>query len=427
MFPLFLERSTLLLNALVGGCYVVAGRSRSVGQGTNDMAKVTKRAVDELTANNGKPAFLWDDALPGFGVKALPTGTKRYVVKYRASGGGRAAAQRWLLLGTHGQLTPDQARGLAQQALAAVARGDDPQAEKFKLRNATTLADVWARFAEQHLPQRKPQTRYEYESQWKDVLSPNFGKLAIDKITRGEVDRLHKRMRETPYRANRVLALMSRLMTLAEVWELRPAGTNPCQHIERFKETPRNRYLGADELERLGEAMRVMVDDGRLAPSAANAVRLLLLTGARLNEILTAKWDWVDFSRRILALPDSKTGAKPVFLSDTALDVLEAQKQHSDEAEFIFPGRGAEGRMINLRKPWTKICEEAELPGVRLHDLRHTAASVAVAQGASLPIIGRLLGHSQAQTTQRYAHVDADPALEAANAVGRALAGKIRH
>ena len=223
------------------------------------------------------------------------------------------------------------------------------------------------------------------------------------------------------FRSNRVLALLSRLMTLCEVWELRPPGSNPCRHVEKFKETPRTRFLGPSELEKLGEALREMVASAEIQPSAANAIRLLLLTGARLNEVLTAKWEWVETERQLIALPDSKTGAKPIYLSDAALAVLDDQKSNTGSSSFLFPGTGVEGRMINLRKPWGRICLRAELQQVRLHDLRHTAASVAVAQGASLPVIGKLLGHSQAQTTQRYAHEDTDPALRAANAVGGAM------
>ncbi len=389
------------------------------------MAKITKRTVEALATEGTKPSFLWDDALSGFGVKALPTGTKRYVLKYRANGGGRAATQRWLSLGAHGAITPDQARSMAQQALAAIARGEDPQAEKVAKRTATNLSDVWLRFQNEHLPLRKQQTRYEYEGQWRSTLGPKLGRMAVAQISRSDIDRLHKSMKATPYRANRVLALLSRLLSLAEVWELRPTGSNPCRHVERFREEPRSRFLVEAELHSLGESMREMEITGELSSSAANAVRLLLLTGARLSEILTAKWAWVDRDRRVLSLPDSKTGAKPVYLSDTAIAVLDHQLGNSADDPFIFPGSGSEGRMINLRKPWTRICQRAKLEGVRLHDLRHTAASIAVGQGASLPIIGRLLGHSQAQTTQRYAHVDSNPALNAANAIGSILASKI--
>lgn len=386
------------------------------------MPKISKRSVDAFHSTAGSTSFMWDDALAGFGVKVLPTGAKRYIVKYRAGGGGRNAAQRWLTLGAHGQLTPDQARAMAQQVLAAVARGADPQAEKVERRTAPTLADVWERFHREHLPQRKAATRYEYEGQWRQAIAPKLGKVPVATLTRSQVDRLHKSMSQTPYRANRVIALLSRLLTLAEVWELRPAGTNPCKHIDRFREKSRERYLTADELQRLGATMRSMVTAGELSDQAAHAVQLLLLTGARLNEVLSAEWTWVDEKHRVIALPDSKTGKKPVFLSDAALLVLNQQRAIAGGGTYIFPARGGEGRMINLRKSWKRVCKKADLDGVRLHDLRHTAASIAVGQGASLPIIGRLLGHSQAQTTQRYAHVDTDPALVAANALGKVVA-----
>ncbi|WOK37305.1 site-specific integrase [Sphingomonas sp. C3-2] len=382
------------------------------------MAKITKRSVDTLECVGARPVFLWDDLIAGFGVKALPSGSKKYVVKYRANGGGRGAQQRWISLGGHGQVTCDQARGMAQQVLAAVARGEDPQGEKFKRRSAPTLNDVWIRFEGEYLQLRKPQTRQEYQSQWRDLIGPKFGRRTVDGISRGEIDQFHKSMKHAPYRANRVLALCSRLMTLAEVWEWREAGSNPCRYIQRYDEKPRTRYLAAEEIQRVGISIKKLVAQGKLLPSSANVMHLLLLTGARLNELLTAQWSWIDWERRILILPDSKTGEKAIYLSHAALALLQRQREIAAGSDFVFPGQVASKPMVNLRKPWMRVCEDAGVEGVRLHDLRHTAASIAVGQGASLPIIGRLLGHSQAQTTLRYAHVDADPALAAANQIG---------
>jgi integrase len=383
--------------------------------------KISKRTVDALHAVGGKPTFLWDEQLHGFGVKALPSGVKKYVVKYRTSGGGRAAPQRWLTLGTHGQITPDQARSLAQQALAGVARGEDPQASKFALRTAPTLQDVWDRFAEEHLPQKKPATRQEYASQWRHLLSPKFGKTKVETIGRGEIDKFHKAMRETPYRANRTLALLARLMSLAEAWDWRAPNTNPCKHVERFSEQPRTRFLTVPELERIGEAIKQLVNERAITETAANAIELLLLTGARLNEILKAEWSWVDMRRGLLSLPDSKTGAKPVYLGAAATTLLKQQKANAGGSAYIFPSPDGEKSFVNLRKSWLRICQRAKLDSVRLHDLRHTAATIAVGKGATLAVIGRLLGHSQAQTTLRYAHVDIDPALNAANDIGRVV------
>lgn len=385
------------------------------------MPKLTKRLVDSLECTSSAPAYLWDEGLAGFGVKALPGGGRRYVVKYRAGGGGRAAAQRWLTLGAHGPLTCEQARAMAQQVLAAVARGEDPQASRFEARSAPRLADVWTHFAAEQLPRKKPQTRREYDSQWRDLLAPALGRKLVRDLTRPEVDRLHKGLSNTPYRANRVLALLSRLMSLAEAWGWRDQGTNPCRYVERFPEQSRSRFLTFDEIRRVGQTLEQLVDEEVVRPCGASAIKLLLMSGARLNELLTAKVDWIDWRAQVIRLPDSKSGAKCIFLSDAAIEVLREQIARIDGArEFIFPGRSS-GHMINLRKSWVRVCERAGLQGIRLHDLRHTTASIAVGAGAGLPIVGRLLGHTQAQTTLRYAHVDTDPALHAANQVGEAV------
>ena len=385
------------------------------------MPKITKRAVDALTPSGSKPTFLWDDALAGFGVKVLPSGPKRYLVKYRTQGGGRMVPQRWLMLGTHGQITPDQARQMAQQALAAVARGEDPQAVKFKRRSAPTLKDLWDRFEQEHLPLRKPHTQYDYRRIWIGILEVRFGNERVEALSSSEVDRFHKSLSTRPYRANRALALLSRLMNLAEVWEMRQQHTNPCRAVDKFAEKPRQRFLSQSEIQAMNEAAEALVVEQRISPGAANSIKLLLLTGARVSEILGAKWVWVDRERKVIALPDSKTGKKLIYLSGAALEVLDQQCVLSTNSEFVFPSRDEGKHFVGLPKNWAKVCDRAGLEGVRLHDLRHTAASIAVGQGASLPLIGKLLGHTQAQTTLRYAHVDVDPALVAANEIGAAI------
>lgn len=390
------------------------------------MAKITKRELDALKSEGGRPAFLWDGSLAGFGAKALPSGKKVFLVKYRTNGGGRNAPQRWLTIGAYGALTLDEGRRLAQRALAAVAEGKDPQAAKLGEREAPVFADVWARFEADILPSRKPTTAKEYRSQWVNLIKPKFGKQRVEAITASEVDRFHKSLRASPYRANRVLALLRRLMSLAEAWGLRAVGTNPCSRVEQFKECSRERYLDTDELKAIGKAIDELVAEKAILPTAGNAIELLALSGARLNEILNAEWDWIDTERGTMLLPDSKTGAKPVYLSGAALEVLKRQKVISKGSDYVFPSPRGDKPYVNLRKSWVQICERAKLTGVRLHDLRHTVASVAVGQGASLPLIGKLLGHTQAQTTMRYAHIDIDPALKAANQVGAAIGEAMR-
>lgn len=386
------------------------------------MPRLTKTVVDQAFPRTAGAYYVWDDKIAGFGVRIFPSGAKRYVFKYRSHGGGRSAPQRWLAVGTHGAITAEQARTLAQQASYAVLNGEDPQAAKIAGRVAPTLIDVWSRFERDYLPLLKAQTARTYRSEWRDYIEPNLGSMKVAAISRSDVDRLHKQLRNTPYGANRVLALCSRLFSLAEAWEWRSQGSNPCRFVQRFPERARTRFLSADELIRVGTALNAQVAEGRILPAAARAIRLLLLTGARLNEILTAKWEWVIWEANVIALPDSKTGAKPIYIGDEAMIVLKEQQVASADrnSDYVFPGR-SHGHMINLGKSWKRVCAAANITGVRLHDLRHTAASIAVAQGATLPIIGRLLGHSQAQTTMRYAHVDTDPAIRAANLIGKVL------
>lgn len=198
-------------------------------------------------------------------------------------------------------------------------------------------------------------------------------------------------------------------------WGLRPDGSNPTAHVDKFAEEARERFLSPDELARLGKALSEAADAGE-SPYVVGALRLLILTGARLSEVLTLKWEHVDFDARLLRLPDSKTGKKTIALPAAALEVLTSLPRQEGN-HYVVCGAVVGAHLINLHKPWRRIRKSAGLDDVRIHDLRHSFASVAVAGGASLPLIGALLGHSQPQTTQRYAHVANDPRLAAADAV----------
>jgi integrase len=220
-------------------------------------------------------------------------------------------------------------------------------------------------------------------------------------------------MRGTPFQANRVVALLSKMLSLAERWGLRPDGSNPTRHVERFREKARQRYLSEAELARLGDALAESESMDLDSIEAVAAIRLLLFTGARMGEILTLRWDDVDLERRCLRLPDSKTGAKLIQLNAPALEVLASLKQRS---EWVLPGKDPKKRYVNLAKPWARISQRAELDDVRVHDLRHSFAAVGAGAGGSLLVIGGLLGHKSAATTARYAHLSVDP-LRAANEV----------
>jgi integrase len=206
------------------------------------------------------------------------------------------------------------------------------------------------------------------------------------------------------------------MFALAEKWGERPDGSNPCRHVEKYAEHKRERMLSAEEFSRLADALSASTR----SPYALAAIKLLVFTGGRLSEILGLKWEWIDLERGEVRLPDSKTGAKTLHLPPPALTVL-ADLPRVQGNPHVIVGHIRGARLVNLEKPWRSIRNAAQLPNVRLHDLRHSFASVAASSGMGLPIIGKMLGHTQAATTHRYAHLASDPVKAAAATV----AGKI--
>ena len=231
---------------------------------------------------------------------------------------------------------------------------------------------------------------------------------------------LHYEMRGIPISANKVLGVLSKLFNWAEKHGLRTPGENPCRHIDKYPERKGERFLAPSELSDLGNALTAT--DQNIYVVAA--IRLLLFTGARLNEILSAQWDWVDLDRGTIRLPDSKTGAKTLYLNAPSLAVLGALPRVADNP-FLIVGGKPSSHLVNLQKPWQAIRAAAGLEDVRLHDLRHTFASVGVGGGASLAMVGALLGHSQPQTTDRYAHLAADPMRAASDAIAKRIAASL--
>ena len=381
--------------------------------------KITKRAVDALRPKaNGSEAMIWDTEVKGFGVRAQRGGSKSYLVHYRA-GTGRGAPLRKVTIGKHGSpWTPEKARSEAKRLLGMVEGGADPAGDKLARKEAPTVADLAARFIAEHAEaKRKASTAAEYRRLLDRIILPAFGKRKVADVTRQDVAKLHHGLRETPYQANRLLAVLGKMFNLAERWGLRPDGSNPCRHVERFGERKRERMLSPAELARLGETLAG--SDG--SPYALAAVKLLVFTGARVGEVLGLRWDWIDFDRGEARLPDSKTGAKTLHLPPPALAVLSDLPRLDGNAHVIV-GHKTGAAMVNLEKPWRALRADAGLDDVRLHDLRHAFASVAASSGMGLPIIGKMLGHTQAATTHRYAHLASDPVKAAAAAVAEKIA-----
>jgi integrase len=408
------------------------------------MAKLAKRTVDALKPRE-KAYIAFDSELHGFGVRVMPSGHKSFVVEYRPHGGGRGVASRRFVLGALGALTPDQARRAAQETLARIRLGHDPQAEKGRERNSPTVGGLLDAFLEGHVDSKLKAKTAKHYSVALERLRAAHGSLKAQALSRSQVAALHTSQADTPFSANRFLAVVSKCFSWGALHGHLPEGSNnPAKGIGRYREQGRERFLTNEELVRLGDALRegetlglpYAVDESKpaakhapkpdkrrtvLDPFAAAAIRLLILTGARLREILDAQWQHVDFERGILFLPDSKTGRKPVYLSAAPLAIL-AGLPRIEGNPFVIAGAKDGAPRADLKKPWAAVRKAAGLEGVRIHDLRHSFASIGAGASLGLPIVGKLLGHTQAATTHRYAHLDGDPMRRAAETIGASIA-----
>jgi len=383
--------------------------------------KITKRTVDSLSGDSSD-TLLWDAEVKGFGIRCRPSGAKYYLLKMRV--GGR---QRWITIGRHGSpWTPDSARREALRLLGLRAAGRDPATERDRQRVAVTIEELADRFLQEHVAQHcKPRTQEEYQRAVERYIKPALGRHRISDVTRADVAQFHHRHRDHSHQANRSLAVLSKMMNLAEAWGLRTEGTNPCRHVKKYPENKRERYLSREELQRLGSALDDAKRGGTESLYVTAAIGLLALTGARLSEILTLRWAYIDLAGGVIQLPDSKTGAKPIYLNNAAIRLLRSVPVMSGNP-FVIAGKKRGARLVNLQKPWRRIRAAAGLHDVRIHDLRHSFASIGASAGMSLPVIGKLLGHTQPATTARYAHLAADPVRAAANQIGNAISSMMK-
>ena len=378
--------------------------------------KLTKRIVDAIKPD-GTDRKVFDGQIPGFHLRVKPSGAKSYALKYRI--GHR---QRTITIGRHGILTPEQARNEAYKLLADVAVGGDPSGTRQAVFEQPKVKDLWDQYLVRHaLPRKAPRSIEEDKCLWRKYLEPAFGHMSVDAITQSDVIRLHNSMQTMPWRANHARCLISKMMNLAIDWGYR--SDNPCRGVEKFPETPRNRFLSTDERHRLTQALSEEADH-----TAAIAIWMLRLTGARKGEVLQARWEQFDLEAKIpfWQIPAGSTKQKRVNrkpLSRTAFELLMNWEPRCprSSAGWVIPGRDPENCRYDLKRPWDRIRKRADLMDVRLHDLRHDFASIAVANGTSLEIIGRYLGHSSIQTTQRYAHLQDDPLHAMAEQIGQTI------
>jgi integrase len=346
----------------------------------------------------------YDTKVRGFGLRVTKAGAKSWVLNYRAHNG----TERRLTIGTHRD--PWRAVDARKEALrlkTLIDQGKDPLGERHERRDAPAVNDMIERWRFEHAPKLRPRNRQQNElltSQW---IKPELGTRKIVDLRFRDVETFHRKITEkgTPYRANRALALLSKMLSLAIRWEWRT--DNPCRGVERNYEAKRKRYLKPSELERLVSALAEYPDK-----AAANAIRLLLLTGARSGEVLGATWDQFNFETGTWTKPATSTKQKSehVIPLSAPAQLLLSEMPRTDNR--LFPG------LDQVRNHWAKICRKAQIEGVRVHDLRHSYASMLASAGLSLPVIGALLGHSTPTTTARYAHLFDDPLRAATERVG---------
>jgi integrase len=371
--------------------------------------KLTDKEVRTLAAPASGNRIIYDTEVKGFGARITSAGARSFVLNYRIEG-----RERRFTIGSFPDWTVSAARDQAKQLKRRVDLGEDPMAERASARTAPTVQDLADRYSGEHAPRKRPRSAEEDAALLRQHILPRLGRLRVEAVRRADIETLHRDIsRATPIRANRALALLSKMFSLAIGWEMRP--DNPCRGIEKNAENKRERYLTPAELERLMSTLA-----GHTCESSANAIRILLLTGARRGEVLGAKWDQFDLTAGVWTKPASATKqgkAHRVPLSAPARDLLAEMHARAD-GPALFPGRRGAEQQYSLKTFWAAVCKAAQISGVRVHDLRHSYASYLASAGLSLPVIGALLGHASPNTTHRYAHLLDDPLRAATDRVG---------
>ena len=375
---------------------------------------LSNRFVDGLSAE-GRDIIYWDRDLRGFGLRVYRSGAKVYLVQGRGPDGSKRAT-----VGRHGVIPADEARRRAEKLLDAIKAGEEPNKGA-----GPTVAELAERYLHEHVAVRcKPRTLEGYGQVIRRNVLPALGRLPIAAIGREHVANLHHSLRKTPVAANEAVGALSRIFNQAEAWGLVPAGSNPCRFVPKYRTRRLERFLTEEEFRRIGEALDALQSEDRLPVHGAAAFRLLMLTGCRCSEILDLRWEDVFPERNEIRLADSKTGPRTVPLSPAAARVL-AELPRSDGNPWVIAGRKPGARLAHISYYWYRVRARAGLEDVRIHDLRHSFASRALALGEPLPMIGKLLGHTKIQTTARYAHLARDSIRQSAAKVAASIGADI--
>jgi len=379
--------------------------------------KLTRRLVEAMAPGT----IIWDSEAPGLCARRQRRDVV-YSIKIRIEG-----RQRWIRIGKHGApLTVDGARKKALQLLGSVNAGLDPASDRDAAKDQITVNALCDRYLLEYAMQHKrPRTATDNKRDMANHIRPLLGQRFVADVNHDDIAAMARAVRAGKTRtaggesiANRMVSLLRHVFTMAETWGLRAPGSNPAKGVKAYRETPRERYLSMSEIQRLADALEHSTDE---SPYVVAAIKLLLLSGARRGEILNLTWKEVDFETRLLRLRDSKVGPRTIPLSSAAIEVLEAIPRMKGNPHVI-PGIKTGQPWRGIQKPWSRIRARAELYDVHIHDLRHTFASMAVTDGASLVIVGKLLGHKKPSTTNRYSHIGDDPVRQVTEAIGDRLA-----
>ncbi len=370
--------------------------------------KLTKRVVESASADPSKRKLIWDDEITGFCVRVYPSGRKSYFFQYR----NLSKETKFIKIGVHGNTTAEQAREKAKELALKVCIGEDPSEQKKIINRLETVYQLAQDYLERHGTKKRRKSLLEDKRILEKYIFPFLGDKKIQYVNRRDVESLHNKYQNRPYQANRIISLLSKMFSLAVSWGW--CSENPVQGIERFQEQKRDRWLNKEEMARFWD----ILCSYSYHPTSF-AFKLLLLTGARKGEVLNATWDQFDLKKGIWTKPAHLTKQKKAEylpLSSYTIETLEEFKQlHSCNSIYLFPGRTEGMPLQEVKTFWRTVLKEAQISNFRIHDLRHTFASHLVSRGLSLNIVGKLLGHTQATTTQRYAHLADEPLREAAN------------
>lgn len=384
--------------------------------------RITDALAKRASAGDRPQVFFWDADVKGFGLRVTNRGAKSFILDYRI--GGR---QRRITIGSYPDWSVAAARTEAGNLKREVDLGNDPMGERHADRATPTMRDLWDRYKRDHLPRKAARSQADETMMWEKLVLPTLGKHKVTDVTHTDIEALHRDIttqRGTPVRANRVIEVVRRAFNLAIRWEW--VEKNPASGQLRNPEEKRQRYLSPEELSRLSAALTAHHE-----PVSADAIRMLMLTGARKSEVLGATWEMFDLDAGVWTKPSAHTKQRKehrVPVSANALTLLKRIKETAT-GPYVFPGKGGDQPLTDVKRSWAAVCKAADITGARIHDLRHSFASLLVSGGASLPIIGAMLGHTQVQTTQRYAHLYDEPLRAAADHVGKAIdmAGKKSH